>query len=162
MTTPVFDQLTFRKDEIYKYEIIGDAFAPKDYGLSPKQFGSHCGKGFVCFYEILHKQLYLRHLIIFSENYPILNNVKAQPADPTYKYYGSGCFIYEQPFGYFNLNLKLEFTGILEAGDFSAHFEPPYRKGKPDYLFFEKGLLKKIKRTRKSLSYFLRMLKKYM
>lgn len=162
MTTPAFDQLTFKKGERYKYEIIGNAFNPKDYGFTPKQFGSHCWKGFICFYEVLNKQLYLRHLIILSDSYPILNGIEAKPANPAYQYRGSGYFIIEQPLGYFDLNLKLDFTGTMEAGDFSSLFEPPYKQEKPDYLFFEKGVLQKIKKTRKSPSFFLRKLKRFL
>lgn len=161
MTTPFFDQLVFGKDEEYQYEISEEIFNPNEYGLNPIEFGSHCRRGFVCFYEVLNNQLYLRHLIVCSENYPKINGVEAQPANPNYQYRGAGCYTFYPPKGYFNLKLKMDFTGTIKAGDFSSTFFPPYNRNNDfDNLVFENGILINIPSKVKNKESFFTFIKK--
>lgn len=138
-----YGKLTFSTDDSYEYRILDkDIFAPEKYGFSLSHQYSR-DHSFFCFYAVLNDQLYLKHLIIDSENYPILNDVVAKEYFLTDQYNWINLDIGDHH-GYFNLNLKLDFTGTINVGN-SLSLTPKYE------LFFENGIFQKKKKYKRNL-----------
>lgn len=124
MVISTYGKLTFSTDDSYEYRILDkDIFAPEKYGFSLSHQYSR-DHSFFCFYAVLNDQLYLKHLIIDSENYPILNDVVAKEYLLTDQYNWINLDIGDHH-GYFNLNLKLDFTGTINVGN-SLSLTPKY------------------------------------
>ena len=138
-----YGKLTFSVDDTYEYRIWNrHIFNPENYGFILSQHRSKIDS-FFCFYAVLNDQLYLRHLIIDSENYPTLNNVVAKESFLIHQYDWIDLDIGDQ-YGYFNLNLKLDFTGTIDVSD-ELSVEPKYE------LFFKNGIFQKKKKHKINL-----------
>lgn len=143
MVISTYGKLTFSTDDSYEYIILDkDIFAPEKYGFSLSHQYSR-EHSFFCFYAVLNDQIYLKHLIIDSENYPILNDVVAKEYFLTDQYNWINLDIGDHR-GYFNLNIKLDFTGTINVGD-SLSLTPKYE------LFFENGIFQKKKKYKRNL-----------
>ena len=91
---------------------VYDLFDPEAFGLKPEEPHTACWKGFVVTFSTESQVLYLKSLIVNTEDgvYPDINGVKAK-AD------GMGFHAYK------NLNIKLDYSGTIIVGqEFKKEF----------------------------------------
>lgn len=141
MVIQSFGKLIFEGNS---YEMLRGIFNPSIYGFKSYSY-------YTCYYEILDKELYLKHLVIISDDKPNLHNVSAQSLISIRENSELDLDFDDTFYGYINVNLKLAFSGVV--GVYNSFIPQEY----PEYLFFEKGILLRTQKTKKPLSYFFRL-----
>ena len=105
--------------------------------FNPSIYGFKSYSYYTCYYEILNKELYLKHLVIISDDKPNLHNVSAQSLI-SIRVNSELDLDFDDAFcGYINVNLKLAFSGVV--GVYNSFIPQEY----PEYLFFWKGYFAK-------------------
>jgi len=108
MTAQIHDSILFQDR---KFSIVGlngsDLFTPLRFDLHPFQCITSCWRGYVCEYKIVHNQLLLNTLQVNLEQQgPEINGLES-----SFSTTGTFNNIYNP------LNLKIDFTGEILAGD---------------------------------------------
>lgn len=119
-------------------EDVYSLFDPEKFGLKPESTFTGCWKGFVVYFEVKAKQLYLKHLSVHceDEHYPAINGVEAGEADGLKFHF------------YKDINLPLSYSGKIIIGDeLQDRYEMRCFTGPHSYertydLIFEQGVLK--------------------
>lgn len=115
---------------------IYELFNPEVFGLKPKAPSTACWKGFVVTFSIESSKLYLKSLLVNTEDdvYPDINEVKAQADGMSFH-------------AYKDLNIKLNYSGTIIVGqEFNKEFigrafTGPHSYSKTFELELEEGIL---------------------
>lgn len=115
---------------------VYDLFDPEAFGLKPEAPHTACWKGFVVTFGVEASELYLKSLLVNTEDdvYPDINGVQAKAEDMSFH-------------GYKDLNIKLSYSGTITVGQefkkefIGRAFTGPHSYSKTYELEFEEGIL---------------------
>lgn len=138
MSQQVIDPFIWEGDEwtFLGADNVYDLFNPEEFGLKPEAPHTACWKGFVVTFETESSELYLKELLVNTEDdvYPDINGIKA---------------IYDKMsfHAYKDLDIKLNYSGTIIVGrEFKEEFigrafAGPHSYAKTYELVFEEGIL---------------------
>ena len=138
MSQQVTDPFIWEGDEwtFLGADNVYDLFNPEAFGLKPEAPHTACWKGFVVTFETESSELYLKELLVNTEDdvYPDINGIKA--IDDKMSFHA-----------YKDLDIKLNYSGTILVGrEFKEEFigrafAGPHSYAKTYELVFEEGIL---------------------